>query len=91
MPVPSSLSQRRSAAGQQSFQDPTTLEDPFVDNPTIDTVIRTGDFSEYLKNSDSDRAALVDTWICDQLQDEAFMTLCEDVENVWRRIALGRP
>jgi hypothetical protein len=103
MPVRSlpPLSQQNSAGLVQRtvFQPPAILGDPFVDNSdnddshnnssNTDTTTQT-DFSEYINNSNTPRAALVDTWICNQLQDEAFMALCEDVETVWRRIAFGK-
>lgn len=98
MPVRSflPLSQQNSAGLVQRivFQPPAILGDPFVDNSHNNsdtaTTTQTTDFSEYINNSNTNRAALVDTWICNQLQDEAFVALCEDVETVWRRIAFGK-
>lgn len=36
-----------------------------------------------------DRAAAMDEWIIANLENPSFTTLCEDLENCWRRIALG--
>ncbi|KKA25794.1 hypothetical protein T310_0180 [Rasamsonia emersonii CBS 393.64] len=51
--------------------------------------INSADLSSYLEIPESERSALVDSWICEQLEDDGFVTLCQDVERVWRRIAFG--
>lgn len=43
----------------------------------------------YAAQSDKDRLAAVDTFLCQNLMDDDFLTLCEDVERSWRRIGLG--
>lgn len=53
------------------------------------TVMTTADLTEYLSAPDSQRASLVETWVCQQLEDDGFLQLCRDVEGVWQRIALG--
>ncbi|KAI9714160.1 MAG: hypothetical protein M1812_006488 [Candelaria pacifica] len=47
------------------------------------------DLSTYAAQSDEDRAAQIDNMICDLIMDDNFLKLREDVENSWRRIALG--
>lgn len=44
---------------------------------------------EYEALSLEDRKAVLDKFMMDMLENPAFTTLCEDVENCWRRIALG--
>ncbi|KAF7191202.1 hypothetical protein HII31_07225 [Pseudocercospora fuligena] len=44
---------------------------------------------EYEAQSLEDRKAVLDKFMMDMLENPAFTTLCEDVENCWRRIALG--
>lgn len=44
----------------------------------------------YAAQSDEDRLASIDDLICQHLMDDDFLQLCEDVENSWRRIGLGR-
>ncbi|PGH11048.1 hypothetical protein AJ79_05090 [Helicocarpus griseus UAMH5409] len=51
--------------------------------------ISVADFSSYLTTPSSQRAALVESWVCGQLENDAFLALCQDVEGVWRRIAFG--
>ncbi|KAK4696902.1 hypothetical protein P7C71_g1097, partial [Lecanoromycetidae sp. Uapishka_2] len=45
--------------------------------------------AEYAKQSNEDRAKILDDMICDSLGDENFIKLVEDVEGAWRRIGLG--
>ncbi|KXT09915.1 hypothetical protein AC579_8000 [Pseudocercospora musae] len=44
---------------------------------------------QYEAQSLEDRKAALDKFMMDMLENPAFTTLCEDVENCWRRIALG--
>lgn len=43
----------------------------------------------YAAQSDEDRLAAVDTFLCQNLMDDDFLKLCEDVERSWRRVGLG--
>lgn len=45
--------------------------------------------AEYEGQSAEDRAAALDEFMCDNLDNPVFATLCEDVQNCWRRMALG--
>ncbi|PGG96592.1 hypothetical protein GX51_07754 [Blastomyces parvus] len=51
--------------------------------------VSTSDLSAYLSTPNSERTALVESWVCSQLENDAFLALCQDVEGVWRRIAFG--
>ncbi|KAK2745127.1 hypothetical protein FQN57_004034 [Myotisia sp. PD_48] len=53
------------------------------------TAIRSEDIFSYLSQPDSERSALVETWICEQLQSDEFLALCQEMEGVWRRLAFG--
>ncbi|EME89272.1 uncharacterized protein MYCFIDRAFT_170756 [Pseudocercospora fijiensis CIRAD86] len=44
---------------------------------------------QYEAQNLEDRKAALDKFMMDNLENPAFTTLCEDVENCWRRIALG--
>ncbi|KAF2858659.1 hypothetical protein K470DRAFT_272240 [Piedraia hortae CBS 480.64] len=44
---------------------------------------------EYAGQATNDRQAALETFMLDQLEKPEFATLCEDVEQCWRRIALG--
>ncbi|CRG84075.1 hypothetical protein PISL3812_01412 [Talaromyces islandicus] len=51
--------------------------------------ISSADLSAFLATPETERSQLVSTWICQQLEDDGFRTLCQDVERVWQRIAFG--
>ena len=48
----------------------------------------TNSLAGYAAQSDEDRLAALDTFICQKLMDDDFLKLCEDVERSWRRIGL---
>ena len=52
--------------------------------PTANT-----NLAAYAAQSDEARFAAIDTFICQNLLDDDFLKLCEDVERSWRRIGLG--
>lgn len=43
----------------------------------------------YADAPEEERRAMVNDWICNNLENEDFRKLCEDVDNSWRRIGLG--
>lgn len=45
--------------------------------------------SAYAAQGHDNRLAVLDEFMVQHLNDPAFTTLCADVENCWRRIALG--
>jgi hypothetical protein len=77
---------------------PIPLQQPHLNNnsnntngttpPTIATMT-SADLSAYLTTPESERSQLVNNWICQQLEDDGFRALCQDVERVWQRIAFG--
>lgn len=52
--------------------------------------ISCADLSSYSHAPDSERATLVESWICQQLENDGFLQLCVDLEGVWKRIAFGQ-
>jgi hypothetical protein len=56
---------------------------------TYAPVMTSADLSAYLTTPESERSQLVNNWICQQLEDDGFRALCQDVERVWQRIAFG--
>ncbi|KAI9818791.1 MAG: hypothetical protein M1827_007611 [Pycnora praestabilis] len=52
-------------------------------------VADTENLAAYAAQSDQDRLVAIDDMICQNLMDDNFLQLCEDVENSWRRIGLG--
>lgn len=79
-------------------QQPNPITSPSLNNTsvsaplhsTINSTLTSTDLSIYLSTPDSERSRLVNNWICQQLEDDGFRTLCQDVERVWQRIAFGR-
>ena len=65
--------------------------DPTVNVHAAITSSATNEVSlaEWAAQSPEDRAAALDEFMIAHLDDPSFTTLCEDVENCWRRIALG--
>lgn len=48
------------------------------------------DFSVYLASPTPERTQKLENWICGNLENDGFLQLCEDVEGIWRRFALGK-
>ena len=47
------------------------------------------DLADYAAQSEEDRLAILDTMICECLEDQNFVKLVEDVDKSWKRIGLG--
>lgn len=45
--------------------------------------------SEYVKVQTKERSAFLEKWMCELIQNDNFVSLCEDVEGTWRRFAFG--
>lgn len=43
----------------------------------------------YLAVPTEERTALLESWICRQLDNDGFVALCSDMEGIWRRIGYG--
>lgn len=69
---------------------PTTAKDDALGRVSM-VVQPAGDLSleRYAAQSRSDREATLADFMIENLENPAFTTLCEDVENCWQRIALG--
>ncbi|KAE8392174.1 hypothetical protein BDV23DRAFT_151724 [Aspergillus alliaceus] len=48
------------------------------------------DLSAYLACPTVERTMKLENWICKSIEDDGFLQLCEDVEGIWRRFALGK-
>ncbi|KGO69252.1 hypothetical protein PITC_095740 [Penicillium italicum] len=46
--------------------------------------------SQYLSSPTAERVVFLENWMCELIDDDSFMTLCEDVEGTWRRFAFGQ-
>lgn len=43
----------------------------------------------YVSSPTPERIAFLENWMCELIEDDKFMTLCQDVEATWRRFAFG--
>ncbi|KAJ5776390.1 uncharacterized protein N7511_001401 [Penicillium nucicola] len=46
--------------------------------------------AQYLAAPTPERVAFLENWMCDLIEDDRFMSLCQDVEGTWRRFAFGK-
>ncbi|KAJ5856309.1 uncharacterized protein N7529_010253 [Penicillium soppii] len=46
--------------------------------------------AEYLAFPTSERVVILQNWMCELMEDDKFMALCQDVEGTWRRFAFGQ-
>ncbi|KAJ5759344.1 hypothetical protein N7520_006500 [Penicillium odoratum] len=53
------------------------------------TAISKDQLSAYLGAPTPARTAFLENWICELIEDDGFMALCQDVEVTWRRFAFG--
>ena len=60
------------------------MTNTFACTPTV------SDLQPYLARPAPERNALLENWICEQLQDDGFVQLCQDMQGTWRRIGLGQ-
>ena len=47
------------------------------------------DLTSYISAPTTERIARLENWICEHIQDDDFLRLCQDVESVWKRVAFG--
>ena len=45
--------------------------------------------ASYLSAPTPERVAFLENWMCELIEDDKFMALCQDVESTWRRFAFG--
>ncbi|CAG8932179.1 unnamed protein product [Penicillium salamii] len=75
------LSQVASQPTEKQNHEPRPRPAPFVADDQI---------IEYLASPTPERLVFLENWMCELLEDDNFMTLCQDVEGTWRRFALGQ-
>ncbi|CAI7644432.1 unnamed protein product [Penicillium glandicola] len=46
--------------------------------------------AQYLSSPTAERIAFLEKWMCELIDDDNFMALCEDVDGTWRRFAFGQ-
>ncbi|CAG8011626.1 unnamed protein product [Penicillium salamii] len=75
------LSQVAGQPTEKQTHEPRPRPAPFVADDQI---------IEYLASPTPERLVFLENWMCELLEDDNFMTLCQDVEGTWRRFALGQ-
>lgn len=89
-PVPNkSPAPFRQAQQQQHSHNPDTVNTTTTLPASYAPAMTSADLSAYFTMPESERSQLVNNWICQQLEDDGFRALCQDVERVWQRIAFG--
>ncbi|KAK2879291.1 hypothetical protein FQN49_001012 [Arthroderma sp. PD_2] len=98
LPSPN-ISPQKIGGGQYSIENNTiTIAD--TDEPTREGISSDSrntnyppftreDLSSYASLPSAERSDLIESWICQQLQSDSFITLCQDMEGVWKRLAFG--
>lgn len=73
----------------QAFNGPAGSSDAVVQQtqPTAGTL--EDQLALYLSSPTPERVAFLENWMCDLIEDDNFMQLCQDVEGTWRRFAFG--
>ncbi|OQD83435.1 hypothetical protein PENANT_c016G10619 [Penicillium antarcticum] len=62
-----------------------------TDAPAHTVPVMTEDhLAQYLAAPTPERVAFLENWMCGLIEDDRFMTLCQDVEGTWRRFAFGK-
>ncbi|KAL4873004.1 hypothetical protein BDV12DRAFT_161138 [Aspergillus spectabilis] len=64
-----------------------TLKNEITPKPNF--LPTSADLTKYTSDPTKERTAKLEGWICTHVSDNNFLQLCEDVEGVWRRFALG--
>lgn len=69
----------------------TAAAAPATAGPAAEPAPETADPSlqSYLSVPTEERTALLESWICRQLDNDGFVALCADIEGIWRRIGYG--
>ncbi|OQE06801.1 hypothetical protein PENVUL_c016G03278 [Penicillium vulpinum] len=54
------------------------------------TALIEDDLARYLSSPTAERIVFLENWMCELIDDDDFMALCEDVDGTWRRFAFGQ-
>lgn len=58
--------------------------------PTYQTATVENQLEQYVTSPTTERIAFLENWMCELLDDDKFLALCQDVEGTWRRFAFGQ-
>ncbi|KAJ5164300.1 uncharacterized protein N7500_006130 [Penicillium coprophilum] len=71
----SDLNSNHNTSSKPNEKDPALTEDHLA---------------QYLSSPTAERIVFLENWMCELIDDDSFMTLCEDVDGTWRRFAFGQ-
>ncbi|KAJ5835734.1 hypothetical protein N7447_001760 [Penicillium robsamsonii] len=55
-----------------------------------DPAVTEDHLARYLSSPTTERIVFLENWMCELIDDDSFMALCEDVDGTWRRFAFGK-
>lgn len=58
--------------------------------PTCPTTSVEERLEQYIASPGAERIAFLENWMCELIDDDKFLALCQDVEGTWRRFAFGK-
>ncbi|KAJ6188496.1 hypothetical protein N7519_003404 [Penicillium mononematosum] len=88
---PSQIPSIQNASDAQNNQANSNSNHNPASNPNDKAPALTEDhLSRYLSSPTAERIAFLENWMCDLIDDDKFLTLCEDVDGTWRRFAFGQ-
>jgi hypothetical protein len=58
--------------------------------PAYQTATVENQLEQYIISPTTERIAFLENWMCELIEDDKFLTLCQDVEGTWRRFAFGQ-
>lgn len=86
--ISDSQSESQSQVPTQSLLDTLQME-PLPSQSHASQPAAEFQLSTYLKAPTTERIAFLENWMCELIEDDGFMALCQDVEVTWRRFAFG--
>ena len=87
LPPNQQLHQSANSAPCTSAENMTLREE---DAQRQDLAPTLANLSSYLSAPTAERTKSLENWICQHIEDDGFIQLCQDVESIWRRIAVGK-
>lgn len=94
LPCPASLNDERRPQHLQATNAaqyaPVSNTSSLQQTPEIPSPDLFANLSSYLSSPTAERTKDLENWICQHIEDDGFVQLCQDVEGIWRRFAVGK-
>ncbi|PLB55480.1 hypothetical protein P170DRAFT_506072 [Aspergillus steynii IBT 23096] len=85
-PPPNNEKHHQSMNTEPVQNKPSQQESLDIQNPHL----RSENLSAYVSSSTEERTKSLANWICQQIEDEKFVQLVQDMDGTWERLALGK-